>query len=239
MTDDTPTPTPAQEDDALAAEMALGLLDGPEAQAATARMSADPAFAMAVRDWHERLAGLAMDLTPVMAPARARQAIRERLGHSLPPLANDPTAPRRSGWRGRVAGLGALAALAATLAFLWLPDMTPWPDADAPDYRAELSDQAQVPLITAHLSDRVIEVTRDDATAPQGRDWELWWIAPDGAAPVSLGVVPRDGPMRITLPDGLDPAPGVQLALSEEPQGGSPSGQPTGPVVAAADLTAL
>ena len=93
MTDDAPL-TPSQEDQALAAELALGLLDGPEAAAATARMSTDANFARIVHDWYERMAGMAEALTPVMAPARARQAIRERLGHINAPLANDPTERR-------------------------------------------------------------------------------------------------------------------------------------------------
>ena len=57
MTEDAPL-TPQEEDQALAAEMALGLLDGDDLTAATARMADDAEFARTVRDWHERLAGM-------------------------------------------------------------------------------------------------------------------------------------------------------------------------------------
>ena len=50
MTEDAPL-TPEQQDDALAAELALGLLEGDEAQAAVTRLSDDPAFAQLVRGW--------------------------------------------------------------------------------------------------------------------------------------------------------------------------------------------
>lgn len=83
-------PVPADYDEILAAELALGLLEGEEAAAAVARLSADPAFAEDLRAWQERLAGTALGLTPVMAPARARQRIREKLGHAAAPLSVDP-----------------------------------------------------------------------------------------------------------------------------------------------------
>ncbi len=77
----------------------------------------------------------------------------------------------------------------------------------------------------------------EGGTPPADRDLEIWWIKPDGSAPISIGLVPRDGNMRMTLPEGLDPAEDVKIALSDEPLGGSPTGQATGPVVAISDLT--
>jgi DNA-directed RNA polymerase specialized sigma24 family protein len=102
-------------DDALAAELALGLTDGP---GAAARASTDPAFARRLRDWQERLARMAEDLTPVMAPARARQRIRENLGHGLAPLAVDPL-ERTPWWRG-LGGIVAALLIAAAGLYLWM-----------------------------------------------------------------------------------------------------------------------
>lgn len=90
-------------EDGQAAEMALGL-----------RRAGDPALQARLLHWQEKLAALAGNLTPVMAPARARQRIREALGHGQPPLSVDPAA-RRPRWRGAV--LVALMALAAALAW--------------------------------------------------------------------------------------------------------------------------
>ncbi|WP_405406389.1 anti-sigma factor domain-containing protein [Paracoccus sp. Ld10] len=234
MTDDAPL-TPSQEDHALAAELALGLLDGPEATAATDRMSIDPDFARIVHDWYERMAGMAEALTPVMAPARARQAIRERLGHINPPLANDPT-ERTPWWRGPLGALAGVLAVAATAAFLWLPGLQ---QADTPGYQAQLETQDQAMRVAARINGREMEIALESGVAAQGRDWEIWWVEPDGSAPVSIGLVPREGRLRMTLPDGLDPSGDIQIALSDEPAGGSPTGQATGPVVAIAPLTSL
>ena len=230
MTEDIPL-TPAEDDEALAAELALGLLDGPEAEAAVARLSTDPGFAQAVRDWQERLAGLALGLTPVMAPARARQYIRERLGHADAPLATDPT-ERRPWWRGPGALMGGLLAAAALAVVL----VDPRGGSEPPGWRAELASAEADMAVEAILRGREMRIAMRDGAPAEGRDWEVWWLA-EGAAPVSLGVVPRQGDMTMTLPDGLEPAPGARIALSDEPAGGSPTGQATGPVIAIAQLT--
>lgn len=235
MTDDAPL-TPPQEDQALAAELALGLLEGAELEAARARLATDDAFACAVRDWHERMAGMAEGLTPVMAPARARQGIRERLGHAAPPLANDPNA-RRPWWRGPMGALAGLAAVGAMVAALWLPLQDGAPA--GPGFQAQLTGQDQALRVAARIEGREMILALESGPAPEGRDWEIWWVSPDGSAPVSLGVMPRAGDMRVTLPAGMEPSAQVQIALSDEPAGGSPTGQATGPVVAIAPLTSL
>lgn len=234
MTDDAPL-TPPEQDEAMAAELALGLLDGPEAEEAVARLSADPVFAQSVRDWQERLAGLALGLTPVMAPARARQAIRERLGHSAAPLSTDPTA-RTPWWRGPwgiITGLLAVAVLAAVLVLPGLPDM----DSVQHDYQAQLVSDDEALQVAAFVDGREMEIALHSGAAPSGRDWEIWWIEPDGSDPISIGLVPREGNLRMTLPEGLDPSDAIRLALTDEPEGGSPTGQATGPIVAMSPLT--
>lgn len=236
MTPDAPL-TPAEDTEALAAELALGLLEGAQAQAAADRLSQDPDFARAVRGWQERLAELALTLTPVMAPARARQAIRERLGHAQPPLANDPNA-RPAWWRGPVGALLGLLAVAATVAVLWLPGLQDAGAPAAPEYHAQLGSEDQALRVAARISGREMRIALEQGPAAQGRDWEIWWIGPDGAA-TSMGVLPREGDMRMTLPEGMEPSPQIRIALSDEPAGGSPTGQATGPVVAMAELTLL
>lgn len=237
MTDDAPL-TPEQQDSALAAELALGLLDGDEAKAAVARLSDDPAFAQRVRDWQETLAGLVDDLTPVMAPARARQGIREKLGHGLAPLSEDPS-EKRAWWRGPFGAIGGLLAVAAVAAVLWLPTETPVPPTEGPNYQAQLVSDDQNLRVDASLTGDEMEIALEQGGPAAGRDYEIWWIRPDGSAPISLGVTPRTGSARMTLPEGLDPSEGIKIALSDEPSGGSPTGQATGPIVAIADLARL
>lgn len=235
MTDDNPL-TPPEEDEALAAELALGLLDGEEAAAAVTRLSQDPIFAQSVRNWQERLAAMAEDLTPVMAPARAKQGIRERLGHGQAPLVQDLNAAT-PWWRRPFGALAGLAAVAAVAAFLWLPESAPVGPDEATRYSAELVSEDQALRVAARLDGREMEIALENGAAASGRDYEIWWIKPDGSAPISIGLVPREGELRMTLPDALEPLDGIQIALSDEPEGGSPTGQATGPIVAISTLT--
>ena len=239
MSDETTPLSPPEEDEALAAELALGLLEGPEAEAALRRLQEDARFAADVRAWQERLAHLAEGLVPVMAPARARQNIRERLGHAAPPLSTDPAA-RTAWWRGPVGVILGLAAVAAVALLLILPGLRGGtPDPAVPGYHAQLVAADADLSVSATARGREMEVALERGTAAAGRDWEIWWIEPDGGAVISIGLVPREGVLRMTLPEGLELEEGVQIALSDEPEGGSPTGVATGPVVAVAPLTRL
>ncbi|MFL5337348.1 MAG: anti-sigma factor domain-containing protein [Geminicoccaceae bacterium] len=58
------------------------------------------------------------------------------------------------------------------------------------------------------------------------------------ASPVSLGVLEQQGNNRRLLASPVQAllAPGANLAVSLEPVGGSPTGQPTGPVISSGVL---
>ena len=72
------------------------------------------------------------------------------------------------------------------------------------------------------------------------RALELWLIAP-GDNPRSLGLIEPGRPVHIDLPTDLLPhvRSEATLAVSSEPPGGSPTGLPTGPVIASGKLTNL
>ena len=73
--------------------------------------------------------------------------------------------------------------------------------------------------------------------APVDRSFELWAIAPSAKQPLSLGVIRADGRLELgALPAAI--RDGGTLAISIEPKGGSPTGQPTGPVVFVGTLVA-
>jgi anti-sigma-K factor RskA len=57
----------------------------------------------------------------------------------------------------------------------------------------------------------------------------------------SLGLIQPGQPIRLTIPPELSGSviKDATLAVSLEPPGGSPTGQPTGPVIAAGPLLAL
>jgi anti-sigma-K factor RskA len=67
------------------------------------------------------------------------------------------------------------------------------------------------------------------------------WLIPPGEKPHSLGLIDPDRPVTISVPASLLPKVNSEaiLAVSLEPPGGSPTGQPTGPVIANGKLAAL
>src|SRR6185437_1438455 len=80
---------------------------------------------------------------------------------------------------------------------------------------------------------RMVVVPAAPATLAQGRAPELWLI-PAGQKPIAVGMISRDQPTTLALAPALlaQLGPTAALAVSVEPPGGSPTGQPTGPVIA-------
>ncbi len=84
-----------------------------------------------------------------------------------------------------------------------------------------------------------VSVRREDGRVPE------LWLVPAGGAPISLGLVDPSAPLRVDLKGregmgmGMMRTPGAALAVSMEPEGGSPTGQPTGPVVGQGMLRAV
>jgi anti-sigma-K factor RskA len=68
---------------------------------------------------------------------------------------------------------------------------------------------------------------------PTGSQVPELWIIPDDGKPRSLGVIQAAQPSAMQVPAGHMPhvRRGATFAISREPQGGSPTGAPTGPVI--------
>jgi anti-sigma-K factor RskA len=73
-------------------------------------------------------------------------------------------------------------------------------------------------------------------TIAADRSLELWELPAGETRPRSLGVLPAAGTRLVRAADA---GPLTQLMISLEPRGGSPTGQPTGPVLYAGTLTAV
>jgi anti-sigma-K factor RskA len=85
----------------------------------------------------------------------------------------------------------------------------------------------------------VLRLNRTEGAAAANRSLELWLIA-GSDAPVSLGVLPADSAGAFVLPPAVrGKLQGGTLAISDEPLGGSPTGAPTGAVLATGQLTAI
>lgn len=215
-------PDRPDDDDALAAELALGVLEGEDRAAAQTRAARDPAFAARVTAWEVRLAPLADQVAPVPAP-NLMPAIEARL------FAQDRQNDRRQR-RFRLgaligAGFASVAVMLLAVAFL---SLTPAP---AVSVHMQTADAA-IAYDATFDGFNLTVVRSAGQPAPAGQVHELWIIAP-GQQPVSLGLL-QDRPLVVGYPT---PPAGWTLAVSVEPAGGAPEGKPTGPVVMASEIT--
>ena len=254
----TDTFAPDEERDLLAAEYVLGLLEGQALMDARGRAAGDPAFAAAVADWEARLAPMADGFAEI-APA---PYMWERIERALDAQAaagggsggggggsggeNVARLERRERlWRNWSIGMTALAAgLALTLGLRIAQPDAPAPAAPAEQRATALfaslaSEDGTAALAIAFEPDRgTMVVTPARLQGAANHDHELWLIAGEGAAPVSLGLVRGSEPKRVPISAALRAAVAADatVALSVEPAGGSPTGSPTGPVIASGPL---
>ncbi|MCF6760934.1 anti-sigma factor [Pseudomonas fragi] len=214
---------------ALAADYAIGLMPPTARRRFEHLLQGDALLRAELAHWLEHLNLLTEPLVEQPVPDRVWQAIVARIE---PQTLHVPT--KRPFWNWlRLSALACSLLIALSVGLLY--------NRDNVQYKATLlSGTAQPALgIEAHadyLNVRPLELAAVDT----GRSLQLWAIPVEGK-PVSLGLIPRDGDGRIVLSQSqqqLIKVP-VVLAVSLEPQGGSPTGQPTGPVLYQGPLASL
>lgn len=238
--------------EALALDYALGAGNRAERKAAEVRLASDPELRTAVERWQAVLAPLAADVADAAPPPAVWAAIAAEID---PPRRVLPAAAggwwhNLGFWRLLAAGGPVLAALLVVLVVR--PGGTDAPAqiaamAPGPALVATLAGADGKPLIAAAYDPssgevRFAPVAANDAAgggAATGKVPQLWVI--EGKKPPrSLGVIDIAARASHVIPRaqlaGLKP--GAVLAISIEPTGGSPTGQPTGPVIATGALSA-
>jgi anti-sigma-K factor RskA len=227
MTDHLP------EDDLLAAEYALGVLADADRAVAEQRIARDRVFARAVAAWEERLAPWAAEIAEVAAPP----AVWDRIAAALPapPIQSAGWWQNIAFWRGLSLATGALAA-ACIGALIYLGNVAP----SAP-LVASIDGGGHRHFVATIDTGRGSIAVQPAAYSPDAtREPELWLIPADGK-PRPLGLLRADRAVSITIPADLlaQTVSNTVLAVSLEPPGGSPTGAPTGPVIATGKLTSL
>jgi anti-sigma-K factor RskA len=224
-------PSDPAERDALAGEYVLGTLDARLCARIAAAVQEDPGWRDAVAGWETRLAPLGNLARPEAPPSDTWERIEARI---VPTRAKGTRRQIRLGWIWRVWALGATAA-AAVLGYLVSTANPPQqsrlmtvliPDRNTPALFAEIDPRGGLRLNT------VAAVTGRQLQAPSGRVMQVWGLPPGATAPVSLGLMPHE-PGKVTTLSGppVRPVAGMIIEISLEPEGGSPTGKPTGPVV--------
>jgi anti-sigma-K factor RskA len=225
---------PERDDSVLAGEYTLGLLSADEVAAFEARLNREPDLRVLYAEWAEDLTAMTDDIAPEAPPARVWRGIEADVYGTT---ARTPWYRRVMLWGG---GITAAAALVLAVGYGGLFDRAPLPPVDAP-YAAELAAEDRGLVVQALYDDATgrLFVEREAGSAAPGRALELWLIAGEDA-PVSLGVLPDDVRAVLAVPDTLrDRFAGSALAISDEPEGGSPTGAPTGDILAVGQVRDL
>ena len=229
--------TPSDDDDVLAAELVLGLLEGPERSSAEARADADPDFAALVEAWRVRFAPL-LARSAESPPDHVWESIRSQLAvNDDAPLSAAEAALRR--WRLFAVTASAVAASLALVLVTRAPAPPPQaaPAAAAPTLVATLQGDGTPAIVTISVSEAGQLLVTPVRLPADGRVPELWVIPEDGK-PRSLGIIQASNPSAVQVAPAHRPHVhhGATFAISQEPRGGSPTGAPTGPVVASGKI---
>jgi len=225
---------------AMAAELALGLLEGAERAEALRLMLAEPGFAAEVEAWRARLAPLYDGFAEVAAPAGLMDRIdslidaeqaAERPASVVAPL---PAKASGNGWKIATFAASAVAAALALALVLPGPEVQPTPPANPDMAVAQLTGPIEGLLLTARYDSRTSQMlVRVEGMPVTDTEPELWIVPKDGQ-PRRLGRLMRGGVTRIEIPEGhrkfIDPL--SNLILTMEPKVLPDPDKPSAPTVA-------
>ncbi|MBW8295826.1 anti-sigma factor [Sphingopyxis sp.] len=230
--------TPTEERDALAAELALGLLEG-QTRADALRLSlSDPAFAAQVAAWEAKLAPLHDEWANAQPGAAVWSGIERQLADA-PTDKVTAIEMRLRRWR---AGALLSGAVAAALAFVLITQPVPTPTPAAPQLAvARIESDAAGPLVLARYnqSNGLMQL-RIHGFEPGTLAPELW-VIPEGGTPVSLGQIGHAGEAEMTMPPPhrLLMTEGATLAITMEPVSKTPHPAPSSVAVASGKIITI
>jgi anti-sigma-K factor RskA len=220
------------DDELLAAEYALGVLAGSDRAAAQRLIERDHNFARMVAEWEQRLAPWAGQIAEVQPPPQVWEAITAALPAQAPAKAS--LWESLAFWRSFALASALAAACLGGLIYLGALDR------QAPLIATIEGGGNRVFVATIDGKRGTVAVVPASYSADATREPELWLIPADGK-PRPLGMLRADRAVTIAIPPefAAQTVSNAVLAVSLEPPGGSPTGQPTGPVIGTGKLTSL
>lgn len=229
----------------LAGEYVLGSLQGLARSRFERWMMESYRVRQEVWYWEAQLSGLSQAVEQLQPSVGAWESISRRLWHAdsaTAPFGEDKVTPIRD--RGRFWRPASLLATAASLvlAVALTLELTEQPTSE-PSLLAAITSAEQTHWIFNTDSDGSQLLTRAVSAAPAApdKDYELW-VLPRSGNPVSLGTIQADGErivISLTDEQRKQLLESRKLAISLEPEGGSPTGAPTGPVLHTTELLNL
>ena len=215
--------------DALAVNYVLGGMHGRARLRFQRLIASDSLVRTAVWRWEQHLNPLAASLPATAPRSEIWQKIQRRLGW----LAPEPAVSRsvRPFWLSLATAASLLLAVVLLQPMLTAPVQTEVAIIQTAEAKA-------LWLVSKQEQQLVLKATKA-VPAAADNDYQLWMLPADGQPPISLGLLPQQGESVVQWPvaaQGIDIA---ALAVSFEPLGGSPTGQPTGPVLFTAEIITI
>ncbi|GAC1041485.1 anti-sigma factor [Rhizobium sp. No.120] len=221
-------------DEVLAGEYVLGVLSLEDRQKVERRMRSDRQFAAIVSRWEQNLSEFNEEYETVTPSSSVYPKIEKRIFGDV--------AFGAQLWNSlliwRSVAFGSLFLAAGVLVFAITNEGVPR-GTSGKQLTASLSGQNSPITLLANYdaANGRLKVTPVAAGKPEEKSLELWLIR--GSDPAeALGVLPQGGDGEIILPSELHAklTEGAIIAVSVEPFGGSPTGKPTGDVVASGTI---
>lgn len=232
------TPLAPEERALLAAELALGVLEGEERADALRLRLADRSFAAEVEAWQQRLAPLHGGFGEAVPP-NVWPGIERRL--DAPAAAPRPGLERQlQGWRWTAIGSSLVAASLAGI-LLFRPEPEPIASAPASVVVANLSNTASGARLLAKYDPATGRLRIRTLVLPASRlAPELWVIAND-KVPRSLGLMMAHGTedIQVAVPHRRLMQEGAILAVTLEPVAGAPHEKPSSAPIAAGEISTI
>lgn len=238
MNNDDRSPGVRAKDEILAAEYVLGLLSIDGRRMVERRMTADQPFATAIERWQVNLSSFDDHYEDVLPSEAVLAGIERRLfGQAEPKRSSSDLWNSMAFWRWLSLGTS----VAAVAALIFASGIL-FPSGRNGSLVAELSAPSNAVNMLASYDAasgrmRIVPVAAGRA---QEKSLELW-LVPGQGDPFSLGVLPADTGGQLVIPADFRSrlGNGVTLAVTLEPFGGSPTGRPTGAIVASGTARSL
>jgi len=230
------------EDDLLAAEYALGVLDPAERATIAARRQREPMLDAAISAWERQLAPLAEAAPAIPAKRDFLPAIEARIRARESTGATPLRVAAAAGGQDTVVALKArlarwrasavAASLIAALALAGAVGREVTRPVSPHEFVAILQKSPDAPAfaVSVNIDTREFTVRPVAAEAPAGKSYELWIIDAKLGEPRSLGVIEsgeitRAKRLNVYAPEIVKNA---TYAVTIEQPGGSPNGKPSG-----------
>ncbi len=230
---------------AIADEYVLGLLEEAEASRVEGAMGDDPELAGAVARARDRFLPLDTGIAPTEVPSLFWEAIAARLPEQVGRSVAPPQAPpqpeaqsplaavagndnRRSGWR-----VTAISAMAASLILAFGLAWNLTRKVEPVVVAVLLNEAGEVQAVVEDFGNDTATIRLlADFTVPAGKTIQVWTLPSREMGPMSLGLLEDTHSTRLSGSALPRPHDAQLYEITLERAGGSPTGRPTGPILA-------